>query len=801
MSNFRSSIAAAWISEQSRRSKYLHIVVRLLQRFSPGARSAGAAIMIRSRSVLPLAIWVLVCIGLTSCTQSSQLKKERHLAAGKAFFESKDYARAILEFKNAVDLAPRDSEALYQLGRAYLASGAVALGASHLVRATEVNPNHSSAQLLVSELMASTRNPDLLKEAHKRLESISISAPGNVDVLTALAFTEWNMARRDEAERHLREVFRNHPERTDASVGLARMKFENGDFDAAEQILKTAAQTASSGNIWVALAEFYFARSRDQEGAAALSRALEIDGSNTAALLDLAALHLRSGNTAAAEQAYQRTSGSKEPQYKPLHALFVFQSGDRARATAELEQMLRRDPGNRFIRNALFAVYVRSQRLGDAERLISAAARNTSGDAEVLLLRSGIYLALQRFDEAERDLNQVLHTRPDSAECQYLLARLNAERGNLVLQQQHLNEALRINPGLLAARVDLAALFIRTNRPSTAVQTLEEAPAEQRILLPVVLQRNWALLAMGRVQEVSAALDALVARTRTPDVIALAAAVRIQQNRFAAARELAEELLADRSDDLRGFQLLSRAYAGEKRTTEAVQAITQAAGRASHAAPVQRFVGEFLLSHGQREQARAAFERARTLGGGSIDYELPLIHLDIAEGRLTAARDALSGVLAKHGDNVTAHLWLGHVLDLLGEKAAAIEQYRLVVAADSSNVSALNDLAYLLADVAHTPDEALPFAQRAAELAHDNGAVEDTLGWVFYKKGLHKLALYHLERAVKLEPTPARTLHLAEAYLSVGNRAQARNLLASLARDRSAALDTAAAQHLLKQIN
>jgi tetratricopeptide (TPR) repeat protein len=753
------------------------------------------------RLLLSLACILVVSIEVTSCTQSSQAKKDRHLAAGKAFFERKDYARAILEFKNAVDLAPRDSEALYQLGRAYLASGAVALGAAHLARATEVNPNHSSAQLLVSELMASTHNPDLLKEAHKRLKSLSVSAPEDVDVLTALAVTEWNMARRDEAEKHLREVFQKHPERTDASVGLARMKFEKGDFDAAEQILKTAAQTASAGDIWVALAEFYFARQRDNEGAAALSKALEIDGSNAAALLDMAALHLRSGDTAAAERAYQRISGLKDPRYKPLHALFVFQSGDRLRAAGELEEMSRRNPGNRFIRNALFAVYVRSQRLRDAERLISAAAQNTSGDAEVLLLRSGVYLALQRLDEAERDLNQVLHTRPDSAECQYLLARLNAERRNPVLQQEHLNEALHLNPGLLAARLDLAALFIQTNRPSTAVQTLEEAPVEQRSLLPLVLERNWALLAMGRLQQVSSAVDELMRKNRVPDVIALAAAVRIQQNRCAAARELAEELLVDRPDDLRGFQLLSRAYAGEKRTVEAVQAITQAASRASHAAPVQRFLGEFLLAHGHREQARTAFERARTLGGGSIDYELPLIHLDIAEGRLAAARDALSGVLAKYGDNVTAHLWLGHVLDLIGEKTAAIEQYRLVIASDSSNVSALNDLAYLLADFAHSPDEALPYAQRAAELAHDNGAVEDTLGWVFYKKGLHKLAIYHLQRAVQLEPTSAHTVHLAQVYVSVGDRAQARSLLAGLARDHSGALGAPAAQRLLKQMN
>ena len=75
-----------------------------------------------------------------------------------------------------------------------------------------------------------------------------------------------------------------------------------------------------------------------------------------------------------------------------------------------------------------------------------------------------------------------------------------------------------------------------------------------------------------------------------------------------------------------------------------------------------------------------------------------------------------------------------------GNSAAAIAQYRKVLEKDSRNLMALNGLAYLLADQANQPDEALQYAQQAKELAPNNAAVDDTLGWVYYCKGLYPIA-------------------------------------------------------------
>lgn len=61
-------------------------------------------------------------------------------------------------------------------------------------------------------------------------------------------------------------------------------------------------------------------------------------------------------------------------------------------------------------------------------------------------------------------------------------------------------------------------------------------------------------------------------------------------------------------------------------------------------------------------------------------------------------------------------------------------------------------------------------AQKAAEISPDNPAVQDTLGWVYYRKSAYRSAIHCLTVAVNREPTPKRRFHLAMSYIRAGNR-------------------------------
>lgn len=139
-------------------------------------------------------------------------------------------------------------------------------------------------------------------------------------------------------------------------------------------------------------------------------------------------------------------------------------------------------------------------------------------------------------------------------------------------------------------------------------------------------------------------------------------------------------------------------------------------------------------------------------------------------------------MIAANPKNIDARFLMALLNEGSGDHKGAIESYRAVLGIDSSNLFALNNLAYGLAT--EKPQEALRFGQRAAEIAPDNPTVEDTLGWVYFRMGLYNSALGYLKSAYAKQPTPGHQYHLAMCYLKSGNREQGtKNLSAAVQKD------------------
>jgi tetratricopeptide (TPR) repeat protein len=86
----------------------------------------------------------------------------------------------------------------------------------------------------------------------------------------------------------------------------------------------------------------------------------------------------------------------------------------------------------------------------------------------------------------------------------------------------------------------------------------------------------------------------------------------------------------------------------------------------------------------------------------------------------------------------------------------------------------MNELAYAWADRGDHLPEALALSRHATEIAPDNGAFEDTCGWVYFKMGEVNDALPYLQRAaVMTNNDPVVLQHVGDAYLQLGRRREA----------------------------
>ena len=680
-----------------------------------------------------------------------------------------DYARAILQFRNAQQAMPGDAEPYYQLGLAYLATRNFPAAAGALRKATELNPKHEAAQLKLSELMLATRDKAYIAEATDRLSAVLGNSPRNVEAIDRLALGEWELGKAEAATNRLEEALRIFPTHLSTSVTLAEIKLSQQDLPGAEQVLKAAVAAApESSPAALALGQLYILLRDPAKAEAQIQRALTLDPKSGPALSSLAAIQISGSRLEDADATFRRLAALPDAKYKTAHAAFLYRSGKREAAIQELESLFKANTNDRRIRTLLVSGYFTLNKLSEAQNTLNAALKRNPKDVDALLQRSELYLKSSRVRDAENDLQTVLHLTPDSAEAYFNLARVNAAQGLTKAQQEHLTKALQLNPRFTPARLSLARSLLRDKNPQMALDLLDQAPDREKHLLAVVLERNWALLQLGNLQAAKEGIAVVFQSARLPEAMLQDAVLKMAQRDYSGARETAEQLLKQDPAQMAAAGLIAEAYAREKQIPKAVDRLKQLAVAQPKSAPLQHLLGIWSARAGNAAEARKAFEAAKSLDPQFRPAVLSLAQLDLQQGQNDSARQALSTMQTWDPNDVTALLLLAEADGRTGDREDALKTYRAVLDIDASNLVALNNLAYYLA--AEDPDEALRFAQRAVEIAPDSANVQDTLGYIYLRRGMYSMAAPHLKTAVERESSPARQYHLGVCYLKMGDR-------------------------------
>jgi tetratricopeptide (TPR) repeat protein len=723
-----------------------------------------------SRGLLSACFVLIAGLCLTGCARTPQEQYARFIERGKNQLQNHDYRRAALEFENASRVDPKAAEPHYQLALAYLGNGDTRSAAVSLWKTLALNPQHGAAELKLSELAIGTRDKGEIEAAEKRLRRLVESSP-SAEAFNSLAVAAWQLGRKEDAEKILSDASARFPRDLQAAVSRARIKVASRDLAGAEEILKKAVEdNPQSADAPSTLGEFYMSHGRPDEAREQFRRALDRDAKHGRTLVLAAELEWRAGQTKKADQLYKDAASLSDPQYRPLHALFLFRSGMREQAVAEFEKIWNADRTDRQARTRLIAAYRAVGRSADVDKLLADALQKNGKDVDALLERSQLYVSDGKFIEAQAALSTILHFKPDSALAHYLLAKVYHASGATLLCRTQLTEALRLKPDLLQARLELADLLITNKAPKGALDILNDTPAAQKNEPAVLIQQNWAYLGMGNWAEARKGIDALSGNREQADLLVQDGTLKLTQRNFAGARESFERALKTHPDDYKTLNLLVQSYDFQKQFPAGVERIRKLAAERPNSAPVQFFLGELMTQTQHWDEARRAFLAAKAADPKLIGADVKLARLDAMNGKLDDARSRLSEVLKNTPANISARLLLGAIQDRAGNQSAAAAEYREILKMDEGNTEALSSLATLLCEGSPVSyDEALTLAQKAKERAPENPAVEAALGLALYRKGFYARAIPQLEQAIAVEPTGRRKLALAAAYVKTGD--------------------------------
>jgi len=153
-------------------------------------------------------------------------------------------------------------------------------------------------------------------------------------------------------------------------------------------------------------------------------------------------------------------------------------------------------------------------------------------------------------------------------------------------------------------------------------------------------------------------------------------------------------------------------------------------------------------------------------------YDLGVLYA--SQKKFPEAEEKLKKAVEKDGRNVAARTMLGIVVQSQGRIEDANRHYRLALEIDPKNAFAANNLASNLANHGGNLDEAIRFAQIAKESAPDDPIVWDTLGWLYYRKGLFESALPLISDAArKLDKNAMVRYHHGMVLAKTGKKREA----------------------------
>ncbi len=174
-------------------------------------------------------------------------------------------------------------------------------------------------------------------------------------------------------------------------------------------------------------------------------------------------------------------------------------------------------------------------------------------------------------------------------------------------------------------------------------------------------------------------------------------------------------------------------------------------------------------------QAISLLEGVREADRGRLGEQAYLVEADLLRelDRADEAVQLLTRALRDRSSSVALLYTRAIAAVAMDDLELAEQDFRRILQIDEDNAMALNALGYTLTDRTNRHQEAYRLIRRALELEPDSPAIQDSMGWVYFRLGQPERALPYLEQALMGENNPEIAAHLGEVLLSLGREDEA----------------------------
>jgi putative PEP-CTERM system TPR-repeat lipoprotein len=739
-----------------------------------------------------------------------------NLGMARLAASERDFVQAMSRVETALSASPSSLEALMLKADLLAAQGKSEPAESAYREAIRVAPNQIPPRL---SLIAQLVKYQSFDKASAEVDALAKIAPKDARTYYAKALLYVGQRKFPAAKEEILQVLKVAPENVPSLILAGTAAMETGAYAEAENYLRKAAYNAPDA---IApkrlLAATYLRMGKTDLATTEVKQLLTKDGQDPAILTLAGEVALARGDTADAVRYYEQAK-SRAPDNAALQTRLAeirLVAGDRERGISELEALAASHPNEYQADLALVATFLRQRQPDKALEALKSLEKKQPNNPLTYNLR-GLSLILKRdFAGARSSFERAVQLEPTYLPAVFNLASLDLRDKNTEAAKKRYESVLQRDPNNEQALFRLAVLLRITGANQQEIEKLlkqavsgnPSSPIARRVLINFYLTNRDFKSAIAAAQEAQAALP------NNPSIVEAMGVTELAAGEPEAALSAFARLVGMLPDSPEPLMHQAQAYMAAKRPDDAIKSLRAALSLRPDQPSIERDIAAIYVASGRSDEAR---REARAIQAKHPDRPFGYAlegEIDVAQKKWGPAariyRDAVRkfdlpllvarahSIMHVAGEgpqaDTMAEQWIKQhpkdaiVLSYLAERdlaakryASAAQRYRIALQRQPGNPMFLNNLAWAMHELKQP--NALEYAEQAQELAPENPAIMDTLGWILVESGQSDRGLELLGRASELAPNAyGIRLHLAKALIKAGRKDAARKELEVLAK-------------------
>jgi len=474
-----------------------------------------------------------------------------------------------------------------------------------------------------------------------------------------------------------------------------------------------------------------------------------------------------------------------------------------------LEKAIRIDPGSNFLKKELVVLYLQKKDPQKALEIIEGVLHADPNNVDALVIYGRIQQTVKQTDAAKAtyrkilDLNpkmqniylflggiymdennlpgareiyqQLLEHYPDSYVGHFFLGQILARQGDSGTAEKEFQKTLELRPDLEGPKFELIDLYKTTGKTGDIIQLYSDILQQNPEQVRASMELGYFFHQIGNIEEADVLFRNLGIRSHTePEVVRTFAQLYLDSKKYDAAIVVIKGLLkgSENSSDLQ--YAAGVAFDGKEDKETALKHFLRVKpdSRFYQNAVVQ--ISSLYQDMKKNDEGIRFLKELINKYPDNPDFWMYLGSFYEEVENFAEAEKALLQALEIDPKSSKIYFRLGVVYDKWNRKDACIDAMKKSIGLDPRNANSLNYLGYTYADLGQNLDEAEKLIKEALKYKPDDGYITDSLGWVYYKKGMIQEALQYLEKAVSLVPDdPIILEHLGDAYLKANQKDKA----------------------------